>query len=315
VLREAEALREELTLWRHLEARANSSAELLDLAQEEEDQELLADVSKEAAELEGAYAEARRALLFGGQYDQRNAMLTNSAGAGGTEATDWAEMLLRMYLRWAERHRFGTEILDQTEGEETGIKSVTVAVDGRAAYGFLKAERGVHRLVRISPFDSQARRQTSFASMDVTPLLNDDAGEVEIDEKDLRVDTYRSSGAGGQHVNKTDSAIRLTHIPTNIVVSCQNERSQHQNRARAMQILEAKLAERQRAERQAQMDALSGNRGDNAWGSQIRSYVQAPYQLVKDHRTDFETGNVEAVLDGDLDEFMEAELRRQRSRS
>jgi peptide chain release factor 2 len=179
----------------------------------------------------------------------------------------------------------------------------------------MSAERGVHRLVRISPFDSQARRQTSFASLDVTPLLEDNASEVEIDEKELRIDTYRSSGAGGQHVNKTDSAIRITHLPTNIVVSCQNERSQHQNRARAMQILEAKLAERARAERQAQMNALSGDRGDNAWGSQIRSYVQAPYQLVKDHRTDFETGNVDAVLDGDLDDFMQAELRRQRSTS
>ena len=179
----------------------------------------------------------------------------------------------------------------------------------------LSVERGVHRLVRISPFDSQARRQTSFASLEVTPLLEDSAGEVEIDEKELRVDTYRSSGAGGQHVNKTDSAIRITHLPSGIVVSCQNERSQHQNRARAMQILEAKLAERARAQRRAEMDALSGQRSDNAWGSQIRSYVQAPYQLVKDHRSDFETGNVEAVLDGDLDGFMEAELRRQRSAS
>jgi peptide chain release factor 2 len=188
-------------------------------------------------------------------------------------------------------------------------------VKGRYAYGWLSTERGVHRLVRMSPFDSQARRQTSFASIDVTPLLDEGSGEVEIDEKDLRIDTFRSSGAGGQHVNTTDSAIRITHLPSGIVVSCQNERSQHQNRARAMQILVAKLAERARTERQAQMDALSGKRSDNAWGSQIRSYVQAPYQLVKDHRTDYETGNVDAVLEGDLDGFMESELRRQRASS
>ena len=253
--------------------------------------------------------------LFSGPYDENDAIVELHAGAGGTDAQDWTEMLLRMYSRWAERRGFGVEIDEATEGQEAGLLSATFIVKGRFAYGWLSVERGVHRLVRISPFDSQARRQTSFASLDVTPLLEDNAAEVEIDEKDLRVDTYRSSGAGGQHVNKTDSAIRLTHLPTGVVVSCQNERSQHQNRARAMQILEAKLAELARKQRQAEMDALSGDRGDNAWGSQIRSYVQAPYQLVKDHRTDFETGNVEAVLDGDLDSFMEAELRRQRSTS
>ncbi len=253
--------------------------------------------------------------LFSGPYDENEAIVELHAGAGGTDAQDWTEMLLRMYSRWAERRGFDVEFDEVTEGQEAGLLSATFIIKGRYAYGWLSAERGVHRLVRISPFDSQARRQTSFASLDVTPLLEDNAGEVEIDEKELRVDTYRSSGAGGQHVNKTDSAIRITHLPSGIVVSCQNERSQHQNRARAMQILEAKLAERARAQRQAEMDALSGNRGDNAWGSQIRSYVQAPYQLVKDHRTDFETGNVEAVLDGDLDGFMEAELRRQRART
>jgi peptide chain release factor 2 len=251
--------------------------------------------------------------LFSGTYDENYAIVDLHAGAGGTDAQDWTEMLLRMYSRWAERRGFGVEVDEATEGQEAGLLSSTFIVKGRFAYGWLSAERGVHRLVRISPFDSQARRQTSFASLDVTPLLDDSAGEVEIDEKDLRVDTFRSSGAGGQHINKTDSAIRLTHLPTGIVVTCQNERSQHQNRARAMQILEAKLAERARAERQAEMDALSGKRSDNAWGSQIRSYVQAPYQLVKDHRSDYETGNVDAVLDGDLDGFMEAELRRQRS--
>jgi peptide chain release factor 2 len=253
--------------------------------------------------------------LFSGTYDENDAIVELHAGAGGTDAQDWTEMLLRMYSRWAERRGFGVEIDEATEGQEAGLLSSTFIVKGRFAYGWLSAERGVHRLVRISPFDSQARRQTSFASLDVTPLLNDNAGEVEIDEKDLRVDTFRSSGAGGQHINKTDSAIRITHLPTGLVVTCQNERSQHQNRARAMQILEAKLSERARAQRQAEMDALSGNRSDNAWGSQIRSYVQAPYQLVKDHRSDYETGNVDAVLDGDLDGFMEAELRRQRSAS
>jgi len=281
----------------------------------EVDWSLLNELSTTVTDLEHKIAALETQSLFSGPYDANDAIVELHAGAGGTDAQDWTEMLLRMYSRWAERRGFGVEIDEATEGQEAGLLSSTFIVKGRFAYGWLSAERGVHRLVRISPFDSQARRQTSFASLDVTPLLDDNAAEVEIDEKDLRVDTYRSSGAGGQHVNKTDSAIRITHLPTNIVVSCQNERSQHQNRARAMQILEAKLAERARAERQAEMNALSGDRGDNAWGSQIRSYVQAPYQLVKDHRTDHETGNVEAVLDGDLDGFMEAELRRQRFHS
>ena len=281
----------------------------------EADWPLLEELSGTVAAVDAKITALEMRSLFSGPYDENEAIVELHAGAGGTDAQDWTEMLVRMYSRWAERRGFGVEVDEATEGQEAGLLSATFIVKGRFAYGWLSAERGVHRLVRISPFDSQARRQTSFASLDVTPLLEDNAGEVEIDEKDLRVDTYRSSGAGGQHVNKTDSAIRITHLPSGIVVSCQNERSQHQNRARAMQILEAKLAERARAQRQAEMDALSGNRGDNAWGSQIRSYVQAPYQLVKDHRTDFETGNVEAVLDGDLDGFMEAELRRQRSRT
>jgi peptide chain release factor 2 len=285
------------------------------LAAGEADWSLLNELSSTVTALETKIAALETQSLFSGPYDANDAIVELHAGAGGTDAQDWTEMLLRMYSRWAERRGFGVEIDEATEGQEAGLLSSTFIVKGHFAYGWLSAERGVHRLVRISPFDSQARRQTSFASLDVTPLLDDNAAEVEIDEKDLRVDTYRSSGAGGQHVNKTDSAIRITHLPTNIVVICQNERSQHQNRARAMQILEAKLAERARAERQAEMNALSGDRGDNAWGSQIRSYVQAPYQLVKDHRTDFETGNVDAVLDGDLDGFMEAELRRQRFRS
>ena len=250
--------------------------------------------------------------LFSGEYDELDAVCEVHAGAGGTDAQDWTEILLRMYQRWAERHGFTVEVDEATEGQEAGLLSATFIVHGRFAYGLLATERGVHRLVRMSPFDSQHRRQTSFASMDVTPFLEDVSAEVEIDEKDLRIDTYRSSGAGGQHVNKTDSAVRLTHLPTGIVVSCQNERSQHQNKAKALQILGAKLAERARAERRAELDALSGERVDNAWGNQIRSYVMAPYQLVKDLRTNQETGNVDAVLDGDLDAFMEAELRRRR---
>ena len=279
------------------------------------DQSIFAELASAVEDLGHAIAALETQSLFSGPYDENDAIVELHAGAGGTDAQDWTEMLLRMYSRWAERRGFGVEVDEATEGQEAGLLSATFIVKGRFAYGWLSVERGVHRLVRISPFDSQARRQTSFASLEVTPLLEDSAGEVEIDEKDLRVDTYRSSGAGGQHENKTASAIRLTHLPSGIVVSCQNERSQHQNRARAMQILEAKLAERARAQRRAEMDALSGQRSDNAWGSQIRSYVQAPYQLVKDHRSDFETGNVEAVLDGDLDGFMEAELRRQRSAS
>jgi peptide chain release factor 2 len=251
--------------------------------------------------------------LLSGEYDERDAVAEVHAGAGGTDAQDWTEMLLRMYIRWAERRGFVVEIDEVTEGKEAGLLSATFIVKGRFAFGLLSAERGVHRLVRISPFDSQNRRQTSFASLDVIPFLEDLSDEVQIDEKDLRVDTYRSSGAGGQHVNKTDSAVRLTHLPTGIVVSCQNERSQHQNKARALQILAAKLAQRSREERRAEIDQLSGDRTENAWGNQIRSYTLAPFQLVKDVRTKVETGNVEAVLDGDIDRFIEAELRRRRA--
>jgi len=272
-----------------------------------------------AKELEGTMGELERRIgrlelesLFSGEYDDRDAICEVHAGAGGTDAQDWAEMMLRMYQRWSERRGFTVEVEEATEGQEAGLLSATFLVRGRFAYGLLATERGVHRLVRMSPFDSQKRRQTSFASLDVVPFMEDLAKEVDIDEKDLRIDTYRSSGAGGQHVNKTDSAVRITHLPSGIVVSCQNERSQLQNRAKAMQVLAAKLAERARQERQAELSSLSGERVDNAWGNQIRSYVLAPYQLVKDLRTQVETGNVDAVLDGDLDQFMEAELRRQR---
>ena len=250
--------------------------------------------------------------LFQGDYDESDAIAEFHAGAGGTDAQDWCEMMLRMVSRWAERRGFSVELDEATEGQEAGLLSATAIIKGRFAFGLLSAERGVHRLVRMSPFDSQHRRQTSFASLEVTPFMEELSNDVEIDEKDLRIDTYRASGAGGQHINKTDSAVRLTHLPSGIVVSCQNERSQHQNKARAMQILSAKLAERARAEREAELSAITGDRSDNAWGNQIRSYVMAPYQLVKDLRTNVETGNVDAVLDGDLDDFMEAELRRRR---
>ena len=247
--------------------------------------------------------------LFSGEHDERDAVAEIHAGAGGTDAQDWAEMMLRMYLRWAERRGFEVEVDEVSEGGEAGILSATFIVRGRYAYGLLAAERGVHRLVRMSPFDSQHRRQTSFASLDVAPFLEDISDEIEIDEKDLRIDTYHSSGAGGQHVNVTDSAVRITHLPTGIVTSCQNERSQYKNKAKALQILGAKLAERQREERRKELETLSGPLSDVAWGSQIRSYVLAPYQLVKDLRSGHETGNVETVLDGDLDEFMIAFLR------
>jgi peptide chain release factor 2 len=251
--------------------------------------------------------------LFSGEHDERDAVAEIHAGAGGTDAQDWANMMLRMYLRWAERRGFEVELDEVSPGAEAGILSATFIVRGRHAYGLLTAERGVHRLVRMSPFDSQHRRQTSFASFEVTPFLDELNEEVDIDEKDLRIDTYRSSGAGGQHVNVTDSAVRITHLPTGIVVSCQNERSQHQNKARALQILAAKLADRQRAERRAELDAISGPQTDVAWGNQIRSYVMAPYRLVKDLRTNTETGNVDAVLDGDLDELIVSFLQWRRA--
>jgi peptide chain release factor 2 len=300
-----------------LAAGLDDARALVDLVEEsaaagERDAALEAELVETADTLSARLDALELQSLFSGEYDEYDAVCEVHAGAGGTDAQDWTEMLLRMYQRWAERRGFTVEVDEATEGQEAGLLSATFIVHGRFAYGLLATERGVHRLVRMSPFDSQHRRQTSFASMDVTPFLEDVSAEVDIDEKDLRVDTYRSSGAGGQHVNKTDSAVRLTHLPTGLVVSVQNERSQHQNKAKAMQILGAKLAERARAERQAELDSLSGERTDNAWGHQIRSYTLAPFQLVKDHRTGYETGNVEAVLDGDLDGFMEAELRRQR---
>jgi peptide chain release factor 2 len=301
---------EDLELLAGLAEQLSDAQTLNELLEEEDDPSLRPEAEEVLADLDRKLRTLELRSLFAGEYDDGDAVAEIHAGAGGTDAQDWAEMMLRMYSRWAERRGFDIEVEEATEGQEAGLLSATFIIKGRYAFGLLSAERGVHRLVRISPFDAQHRRQTSFASLDVVPFLEDVSGEVDIDEKDLRIDTYRSSGAGGQHVNKTDSAVRLTHLPTGIVVSCQNQRSQHQNKAKAMQVLGAKLAERQRAEHQATLDQLSGDRIDNAWGNQIRSYVMAPYQLVKDLRSNEETGNVEAVLDGDLDAFIEAELRR-----
>ncbi len=245
--------------------------------------------------------------MFSGEHDNSNAMLTIHAGAGGTEAQDWTDILLRMYLRWSEKKKFSADILDLQPGDEAGVKSVTVMISGKYAYGYLRSEMGIHRLVRISPFDASGRRHTSFASVFVFPELDDDI-EVEINDKDIRVDTYRASGAGGQHINKTSSAIRITHIPTNIVVQCQNERSQHRNKDTAMKMLKTRLYEREQGLQQEQHDEISGEKKEIAWGSQIRSYVMQPYRLVKDHRTNQESGNVDAVLDGNLYPFIKAYL-------
>jgi peptide chain release factor 2 len=283
-----------------------------ELLADAEDAELTAELAKSLGSLQHDVERLELATLLGGEYDKNDAVASLHAGAGGTESQDWAEMLLRMYLRWAERNDLEVELDEVQPGEEAGIKSATFIVRGPYAYGLLSAERGVHRLVRISPFDAQSRRHTSFASLDVIPLLAEDV-DIEIDPKDLRIDTYRSSSAGGQHVNVTDSAVRIVHLPTGIQAACQNERSQMQNRAVAMQILKSRLAERMREERQERIEALRGEQRGIDFGSQIRSYVLHPYRLVKDHRTDVEMGDVDRVLDGDLDRFIEAELRRRRS--
>jgi peptide chain release factor 2 len=282
------------------------SEELLELA--EGDGDLLSEVEEELGRVERVLEEQEVARLFSGEYDEGDAILTINSGAGGVDSQDWAEMLARMYRRWAERRRFGLEVIEYTDGEEAGIKSATFTVSGEYAFGLLSAERGVHRLVRISPFDAGGRRHTSFASVAVAPVI-DDRVEVGIDEKDLKIDTYRSSGAGGQHVNKTDSAVRITHLPSGIVVQCQNERSQHQNREVAMRILRARLFELEREKRERELASIGGEKADIEWGSQIRSYVLHPYKLVKDHRTGEETANVDRVLDGDLDAFIYAFLK------
>jgi peptide chain release factor 2 len=294
-------LTRKLERYEGLRSEYEDAAEFLALGEDE------AAIAEMVRSLERELERVREDALFDGQYDAGDAILEIHAGTGGTDAQDWADMLLRMYLRWASDRRFETEVLEASPGEEAGLKSTTVAVKGENAYGTLKAERGVHRLVRLSPFDSAHRRHTAFAQVVVAPLLPDD-GEIEIDDSDLRIDTYRSSGAGGQHVNKTDSAVRITHLPSGIVVQCQNERSQTSNKATAMRILRSRLAELEEEKREAELARERGAAQDIGFGSQIRSYVLHPYQLVKDHRTDFEVGNTQAVLDGGLDGFVRAYL-------
>jgi peptide chain release factor 2 len=289
--------------------KASDARVLWELAQSEDDEASATEAEAELTGLEDALERLEVISLLSGEYDDHPAIVEIHAGEGGTDSQDWAEMLLRMYMRWGERRGFKVQLVEAQDGDEAGLKGATVTIEGRHAYGLLSAERGVHRLVRISPFDSNKRRHTSFASVDVTPEVTDDV-EVEVDPDDLRIDTYRSSGAGGQHVNVTDSAVRITHLPTGIVVSCQNERSQMQNRAVAMRILKSRLLLLAREEREAELAALSGDKQAIGFGSQIRSYVLHPYQMVKDHRTSVEVGNVNGVLDGDLDRFIEAELRR-----
>jgi len=280
---------------------------LFDLASEEKDEGVLRDIENDLNALRSSIRDEELKLMLGSEQDPMNAIMTIHAGAGGTEAQDWAEMLLRMYLRWAERKKFATKIIDFQPGDEAGVKSVSITVEGEYAYGYTKAEIGIHRLVRISPFDAGARRHTSFASVFVYPEV-DEKIVIEIDENDLRIDTYRATGAGGQHVNKTDSAVRITHLPTGIVVQCQNERSQHKNKAMAMKFLKSRLYELKLQEQSDKADEMNKAKKDIAWGSQIRSYVLHPYKLIKDHRTNLEVGNVNRVLDGDIDDFIEAYL-------
>jgi peptide chain release factor 2 len=312
VLREKGAIERKLVRFDAVGAQLEDAGVLLELAQEEQDSAALAEVAGRLDIAGGALDEIELDLLLGGEHDASAAIVSINAGAGGTDACDWAEMLLRMYMRWADAHGYGVEELDRQAGDEAGLRSVTILLRGDHPYGWLKTEQGVHRLVRISPFDANHRRQTAFAAVSVLPEV-EDAAEVEVDEKDLRVDTFRSSGAGGQHVNKVESAIRITHLPTGIVVGCQSERSQHKNRATAMKVLRAKLWERARQEREEKMAALSGDKKEIGFGHQIRSYTLHPSQRVKDHRTDVEVGNAEGVLDGDIDRFLRAALLRRAS--
>ena len=291
-----------------LESQYEDIETLIEMGNEEEDAQLAADIRQELDDFISKYEDIRISTLLSEEYDSDNAILKRNAGAGGTESCDWCSMLYRMYTRWAERKGFSVEVLDYLDGDEAGIKSVTFQVNGTNAYGYLKSEKGVHRLVRISPFNAQGKRQTSFVSLDVMPDIEEDV-DVEINDDDLRIDTYRSSGAGGQHINKTSSAIRITHIPTRIVVQCQNERSQFQNKDKAMQMLKAKLYMLKKEANAEKLSDIRGEVKEIGWGNQIRSYVMQPYTLVKDHRTNAETGNVDAVLDGALDPFINAYLK------
>lgn len=308
VLKRQSSLKNRVAAYEKLNQDFDDALVMIELANEEEDESLFPECEENVINFENALDSMTLSTLLSGEYDSKNAILTFHAGAGGTEAQDWAQMLFRMYCRWGERHGFKVSTLDYLDGDEAGIKSASILIEGENAYGYMKSETGIHRLVRVSPFDSEGRRHTSFASLEVMPEI-DDTIEVEIAPEDIKMDVYRSSGAGGQKVNKTSSAVRLTHIPTGIVVACQVERSQHQNREVAMRMLKSKLVEIKEREHLDKISDIKGDQKEIAWGSQIRSYVFMPYQLVKDHRTNFESGNITAVMDGDLDGFINAYLK------
>ncbi|MGI6085808.1 MAG: peptide chain release factor 2 [Acetivibrionales bacterium] len=307
VLQRTKTLQNKLENYKMLVKDSEETLTLIELGLEEKDDTILEEVNSSFEDVSARYEKLRLETLMTGEYDANNAIITLHAGAGGTEAMDWVQMLFRMYTRWAEKNDFTVQVLDMLDGDEAGIKSVTVKISGEYAYGYLRSEKGVHRLVRISPFDASGRRHTSFASMEVMPEL-DDSVKVEINPDDLKMDVYRASGAGGQHVNKTSSAVRITHIPTGIIVACQNERSQLQNREMAMKMLKAKLLELKEREQAEKLSQIQGEQMDIAWGSQIRSYVFCPYTLVKDHRTNYEDGNVQKIMDGEIDGFIHAYL-------
>ena len=308
VLQKMQQLKAKVQKYEVLVSAYEDAMTMIEIANEEEDESFVPEIEESVEKIMEHYEEQRLSTLLTGPYDEKNAILTFHAGAGGTEAQDWVSMLYRMYVRWAERHGFQVKWLHFLEGEEAGMKSVSLSITGLNAYGFLRSESGVHRLVRVSPFDASGRRHTSFASLEVMPEIEDDM-EIEIRPEDLKVDTYRSSGAGGQHINKTESAIRITHLPTGVVVSCQTERSQFQNRDTAMRMLRSKLVEIKEREHLERIEDIKGDQKEIAWGSQIRSYVFMPYTLVKDHRTGYESGNIDGVMDGDLDGFINAYLK------
>ena len=307
-MKEFKSLKDTVETYNNLLQQYEDIETLIEMGYEEEDPDMISEVRSELDGFVSILEEIRIGTLLSGEFDNNNAILKLNAGAGGTESCDWASMLYRMYTRWAEKRGFSVEVLDYLDGDEAGIKSVTFQVNGENAYGYLKSEKGVHRLVRISPFNAQGKRQTSFVSLDVMPDIEADL-EVEVDEKDLRIDTYRSSGAGGQHINKTSSAIRITHMPTGIVVQCQNERSQHQNKDKAMQMLKAKLYMLKQEANAEKLSDIRGEVTEIGWGNQIRSYVFQPYTMVKDHRTNVESGNVDAVMDGSIDTFINGYLK------
>jgi peptide chain release factor 2 len=307
-MRESKSLKDVVDTVNGLMRQYDDILTLIEMGYEDNDPSIIPDIAEELKEFKETFEEIRIRTLLSGEYDRNNAILKLNAGAGGTESCDWCGMLYRMYTRWAERKGFSLEVIDYLDGDEAGIKSVTFQINGENAYGYLKSEKGVHRLVRISPFNAQGKRQTSFVSLDVMPDIEEDV-DIEIKDEDIRVDTYRSSGAGGQHINKTSSAIRITHFPTGIVVTCQNERSQFQNKDKAMQMLKAKLFLLKQEENAEKLSDIRGDVKEIGWGNQIRSYVMQPYTMVKDHRTNEETGNVDAVLDGAIDPFINAYLR------